>query len=305
MAGVSPYTHRNPMARRVFSLSVRNPPLDSYRPFVFSMSKSGKVDYWTSINADIDAHLKQAISIRPPVTVFEPMHHLTFAAPESSAPALCIAACELVGGSRDWAMAAASAIHLMYAAAFTHENLPLTDQTNRNCMLSTHKFGPNVELLTGDGMIPFGFELLSKMNDPAQNNPDRVLRAIIEISRAMGSQGMIEGRYNELQYDESFPEAWLQRVCAKKEGSLHACAAACGAILGGGNEEDIEKLRRYGVYVGMIQGIYNKVERNEVCLKEVNKLKKLALKELKDFDEEKIKAISSVVDDKFCHIISA
>ncbi|CAI9757006.1 unnamed protein product [Fraxinus pennsylvanica] len=48
-----------------------------------------------------------------PVTVFQPMHYLTFASPRTTEPALCIAACKLMGGDRGHAMAAASAIHLM------------------------------------------------------------------------------------------------------------------------------------------------------------------------------------------------
>ncbi|EEF29831.1 geranyl geranyl pyrophosphate synthase, putative [Ricinus communis] len=307
MAGALPYIPGNPVGRGVFRRSFgygRGGALFSRRPVACVMSNSSKIDYWTCINADIETHLKEAIPVRPPVVVFEPMHHLTFAAPRSFAPALCIAACELVGGSRDQALAAASALRLMIAAAFTHENIPLTDRPRPSARpMFHHTFGPNIELLTGDGMIPFAFELLAQLNNPAQDNSDRILRVMIEISRAMGSQGMVEGQYNEFQYDQSvgdelFHVAWLRDVCKKKEGASHACAGACGAILGGGNEEEIEKLRRYGLYVGTIQGIYNKVEGNEEwSLKEVNKLRDLALKELKDFnEEEKVRAICSLVE---------
>ncbi|KAF2314193.1 hypothetical protein GH714_023984 [Hevea brasiliensis] len=305
MAGaLSSIIHANPRAR-AFSTSNPNHPLLSRRPTVLAMSTTDQ-SYWSSIHADIETHLKQAIPIRPPLVVFEPMHHLTFIAPQTSAPALCIAACELVGGHRDQAMAAASALRLMHASASTHENLPLTDRPNTRQTVY-HTFGPNIELLIADGMISFGFELLAQTNDPDQNNSVRVLQAIIEISRAMGSQGVMEGQYNESQYGESdgeklFPAAWLHNVCKKKEGALHSCAGACGAILGGGSEEEIEKLRRYGLYVGMIQGIFNRFERNEWSWKEVNELRELALKELKDFNQAKVKTISRLVETKLCNV---
>ncbi|CAI0437240.1 unnamed protein product [Linum tenue] len=254
-------------------------------------------DYWASANADIQAHLERAIQIRHPLAVSEPMRHLAFSAPETTAPALCLLACELVGGSRDQAVAAGSALRLVHAAASAHEGL-LSSRPRKD----GPKFGPNIELLTGDGLIPFGLELLAR-SDPNHSNPttqaessSRVLRAIIEIARASGSHGMVEARYNEIEMIDSDgdEEEWVERVCKKKEGEIHACAGACGAILGGGGEEEIEKLRRYGVYVGMIQGIVaaKRVGRRR---RKVGELRELGLNELKGFDREKVEPIASLM----------
>ncbi|GFZ22001.1 hypothetical protein Acr_29g0011630 [Actinidia rufa] len=262
--------------------------------------------YWASIEAEIEAHLKQAIPVRPPVEVFEPMHHLVFAAPRTKAPALCVASCELVGGDRTLALATASAL-LMHSAAYTHENLPLTDRPRARPAIR-HAYNPNIELLTGDGIVPFGFELLARTVDLTQNNSDRVLRVIIEMAHAVGSQGVVEGQYNEFlafqsNGEELHDEKWLEHVCKKKEGELHACGAACGAILGGGSEEEIEKLRKYGLYVGMIEGILNGMGRNEKGLLEMaEKLGALALKELESFSGTKAEAISSLVEANLCNV---
>lgn len=260
--------------------------------------------YWASITADIEAHLKQSIPIRPPLVVFEPMHHLAFpaaAAAKNTAPALCLAACELVGGDRVQAISAASAIHLMHAAAFTHQHLQ-TEKPNSKPM-THHLFGPNIKLLTGDGLIPFGYELLARSDKPGEDNSGQILRVIIEIARATGSQGTIDGQYRENQLtrsnsDESCQADRIDHVLKKKEGELHACGAACGAILGGGSEDEIEKLRRFGLYVGMIKGVGGE-EKNWV--QRVEELRELALKELKDFDEVKVRVISSIVEGNFVH----
>lgn len=261
---------------------------------------------WEAIQAEIEAHLKKAIPVKPPPVVSEPMHHLTFAAPQSTAPALCVAACELVGGGRDQAMPAAAALHIIRAAAVAHENLPLTDRPEIRPPVA-HAFGPNVELMTGDGMVPFGFELLAGSDDPGRGNSERVLRAIVEITRAAGSQGTVYGQYHEVEYllsrrrDRRDPE-WADHVWAKKEGELHACAAACGAILGGGTEEEIEGLRRYGFYVGMIRGmvVHGGGRREDGVMKTVEDMKKLALKALQGFDEGKVEAVASILDANMC-----
>lgn len=271
-----------------------------YRPVVATTTlQQLNKSYWAAIETQIDTHLKKSIPIRHPTSVFEPMHHLTFSASKSKAPPLCVAACELVGGSADDAINAAAAIHLMHAAAFTHQHLPLSDGSMHLGSTVGHMFEPKIELLTPDGMVPFGFELLG-LSDQARKNPDRILRVIIEISRAIGSQGIIDGMYQEILYGESKcedDEKMVEYVCEKKEGELHACAAACGAILGGGSEEEIRKLRKYGLYVGMIQGMVNGIGKNKQGRFEiVKKLKGLALEELKLFSGKNVDQISTLLE---------
>lgn len=254
--------------------------------------------YWASINEDIEAHLKQAIPIREPLSVSEPMHHLTFAAPRTTASALCVAACELVGGHRDRALPVASAIHLVYAASFTHEYVRRSENS-RPMSKNQHVYGSGIELQIGDAMISFGFELLTKSNGPAQNDSDRILRLIVEITRVIGSKGMIYGQYDEMESyqsdnNKSSHIEETERVSEKYEGTLYACAGACGAIIGEGSEDEIEKMRKYGLYIGKIEGIMNRIESNsEKDLMEnlVEELRNLANNELRGFNEAKVKAI--------------
>ncbi|CAI9088350.1 OLC1v1022656C1 [Oldenlandia corymbosa var. corymbosa] len=275
-----------------------------YRPPSAIKMVQTQQTYWATIESDIETHLKKSIPIRHPVSVFDPMHYLTFAAPRTTAPALCIAACEVVGGDRAQAMAAAAAIHLVHAAAFTHKNIPLTDRPRPEPI--EHKFNPNIELLTGDGIMPFGLELVAESMSLGLNNPDRVLRVITEISQAAGSRGVVEGQFKEMDISLSEIDVGLiEYVCKKKEGELHSCAAACGAILGGGNEEEIENLRRYGLYAGMVQGILNGVgSKNRKGLQEmVEKLKVLALKEVECFKGNgKFDGILAWFESELCNV---
>ncbi|XP_028115681.1 heterodimeric geranylgeranyl pyrophosphate synthase small subunit, chloroplastic-like [Camellia sinensis] len=98
----------------------------------------------------------------------------------------------------------------------------------------------------------------------------------------------------------------MEHVCKKKVGEMHACGAACGAILGGGSEEEIEKLRKYGLHVGMIQGMMMMVNglgrKEEREMEVVERLKVLALKELESFDAKKVDLISSLVESNLCNV---
>ncbi|XP_052177402.1 heterodimeric geranylgeranyl pyrophosphate synthase small subunit, chloroplastic-like [Diospyros lotus] len=264
-------------------------PLPPHCLMTVAMPQQSHQSYWAAIEADIDAHLKKTVTVRPPATVFEPMHHLVFAHHRTKAPALCLAACELVGGDRTQAatVAAASALHLVHAAARTHEHLQLSGETQPDPHTS-HAYGPNIELLTGDGIVPFALELLARSVDPARKDSDRVLRAIVEITRAIGPQGFIGGRYKEIKgKEQSAAHAW-----EKKEGELHACGAACGAILGGASEEEIERLRAYGLYVGMIHEIIARGDDEE----RTAEMRQLALKQLYGLHGREIEPLASLVE---------
>nr|KYP73414.1 hypothetical protein KK1_006039 [Cajanus cajan] len=237
--------------------------------------------HWASLQADIEAHLKQTMPLKQPHEVFNPMHHLVFSAPRTTVPALCLAACELVGGHRQEAMPAASALLLNLANAHAHEHLLLSDRARPG-----DGYGANIELLTGDGIVPFGFELLARSDDPAHEKSERILRVIIEISRAVGSEGLQKALYmeNTLE-DESDGEdprhvESMRVVVEKKEGGMHACGAACGAVLGGGSEEEIERLRKFGYYVGMTQGM---LQRG--LLQGLEDLRNLAFNQLQFFKD--------------------
>nr|UDM55695.1 heterodimeric geranylgeranyl pyrophosphate synthase [Stevia rebaudiana] len=265
-----------PLYRTNLIRSSSSPAPSAYtKPTVVTQNLS----YWNSIYSDIESHLKKVIPIRDPVSIFEPMHHLTFAPPRTTAPALCVAACEAVGGNREDAIVAASAIHLMHATIYTHDHLLLTDRVGREPESEIpHRFGTNIELLIADGIMPFGFELLA---GSAGDNSEKILKVIVEITGAIGSQEMVAGEDGGV---------------GRPAGLLHGCGAACGAIIGGGNVEEIDRLKRFGLYVGKIQGLLSEKSKNEGCEMELLETwRALALKELEYFDSRKVEQISSIV----------
>ncbi|KAI3755875.1 hypothetical protein L1987_55684 [Smallanthus sonchifolius] len=269
--------------------SSSRPPSAYGRPAAVLVGVTPNLSYWDSIYSDIHSHLKKAIPIRDPISVFEPMHHLTFSPPKTTASALCVAACEVVGGNREDAIVAASAIHLMHAAIYIHDHLLLSDRVGSEPGSEiSHRFGSNIELLTGDGIMPFGFELLAGSVTVAGDNCEKILKVIIEITKAVGAEGMASGGEDDgVEYDRSSGQPSRQ---------LHGCGAACGAIIGGGTAVEIERLKRYGVYVGKVQGLLSEKRKSEGAKMELaEKWRALGMKELECFDCEKIEQISTLL----------
>ncbi|KAJ0962160.1 hypothetical protein J5N97_029988 [Dioscorea zingiberensis] len=230
-----------------------------------------KQAHCASMEADLEAHLKSSFPTNPPLVVTEPMRHLVSCTPKSMAPVLCLAACELVGGRRDRAMDAACAIQLMHAAKCVHGRLIGLDS-------SPLTYSPAIELLTGDGVFPLGFEIIARNREL---DPEIGVRVVMEMTEALG--GMVEGQLGRVE--GGMEEEW---VWERTEGRLCACAAACGALVGGGGEEVVESVRRCGMYVGMMRG--------SVGLERAENLRSRALELLEAFHEEQRAAMLSLMD---------
>ncbi|KAL5731266.1 hypothetical protein ACHQM5_004014 [Ranunculus cassubicifolius] len=254
-------------------------PSSSYKPITASFEHYTS---WARVNNEVEAHIQHVLAGKQPTSIYEPMSHLIVEVPRSMAPALCIAACEVVGGDKEKAIPAASALHLMHIATYTHEYLQLSEQS-----------------------IPWPIMdmLLAAMEEQPDINPDHILRVMVEIGRAMGSEGLVYGQYLKMRSmglvpDEPCEEGTIYEAFERKGGALYSCGAACGAILGGGSDEEIEKLRRYGLYVGMIHNImiHDVLGRDKKLLKLADSLRFLALKELEGMKDKNIEKISGIID---------
>ncbi|KAJ0049357.1 hypothetical protein Pint_16617 [Pistacia integerrima] len=83
-------------------------------------------------------------------------------------------------------------------------------------------------------------------------SPDRKLRAIVEICSAFGSKGALAGQITDLNSEgKEVNLSELEFIHRNKSGKFGEASTVCGAILGGGNEDEIARLRNYGMCVGL------------------------------------------------------
>merc|ERR1719379_2005572 len=99
---------------------------------------------------------------------------------------LCLAACELVGGTVEQAMPTASALEMIHTFSLIHDDLPCMDNDDfRRGKPTCHKqYGEDMAVLAGDALLTLAYEIMAKETKgvPA----DRVLRVIVEVGRAVG-----------------------------------------------------------------------------------------------------------------------
>ncbi|KAF3969756.1 hypothetical protein ACB098_06G237000 [Castanea mollissima] len=187
----------------------------------------------------------------------EAMRYSLLAGGKRARPVLCIAACELVGGTESIAMPAACAIEMIHTMSLIHDDLPCMDNDDlRRGRPSSHKvFGEAVAVLTGDALLALAFDHITSVSTMGVH-PTRVVHAIKELAKSVGHEGLAAGQVADISSEGlSVSDIGLEQlefIHLHKTAALFEGTVAVGAILGGGSNEEIEKLRRFARYIGLL-----------------------------------------------------
>jgi len=165
--------------------------------------------------------------------------------------AIVLWCCELVGGRvNDNARTAAAAIEMVHTYSLIHDDLPAMDDDDmRRGRATCHKkFGEATAILVGDALVTLAFELLAKEVDDAAV----AVRLIGELAAAAGPAGMVAGQMVDLKSANGrMNEEQIEHIHINKTAKMFRCAAVMGGICGGGDNEQLERLRRYGFKIGL------------------------------------------------------
>jgi geranylgeranyl diphosphate synthase type II len=168
-------------------------------------------------------------------------------------PILCLATCELVGGTVEMAMATACALEMIHTMSLIHDDLPAMDNDDyRRGKLTNHKvYGEDIAILAGDGLLSYAFEFVATKTPNVPAN--QVLQVIARLGRAMGAAGLVGGQVVDLDSEglTDVSEETLTFIHTHKTGALLEASVVCGAILAGAKETEIEGLSRYARNIGL------------------------------------------------------
>jgi geranylgeranyl diphosphate synthase type II len=201
----------------------------------------------------VDAYLDDYLPSEKayPESIHRAMRYSLFAGGKRLRPVLTLAAAEAVGGRHEEVMPAAAALELIHTYSLIHDDLPaMDDDSLRRGKPTSHVvFGEAIAILTGDALLTEAFSLLSGITN---GDAERWLRAVAILSEAAGVRGMVGGQVVDVE-SEGLPvgEDVLEYIHRNKTGALIKAAAHIGALLGGGCEEDLHRIDRYGEDLGL------------------------------------------------------
>ncbi len=168
-------------------------------------------------------------------------------------PLFVLATCEAVGGTWKRALPAAVAVECVHAFSLVHDDLPAMDDDDyRRGRLTTHKkFGEALGVLSGDALLAFAFEELTRLADDGVP-PARVVEAIRRLARAAGADELVGGQALDISAEGRKPTARLVRdIHERKTGALFGACMALGALAGDANAQTVEALEQVGRMTGL------------------------------------------------------
>ena len=165
-------------------------------------------------------------------------------------PALCLAACESVGGDWHSALPAAAAIEILHNFTLVHDDIEDGDRERRGIPTVWALWGEAQGINTGDAMHAIARLALLRLEE-AGHPPPKVIRAARMLDEAC--LRLCEGQYLDIAYesrtDIEVPD-YLSMI-ERKTAALFACSVEIGALLGTDNESVIEGLGRFGRNLGL------------------------------------------------------
>jgi geranylgeranyl diphosphate synthase type II len=166
-------------------------------------------------------------------------------------PSLTLEFCRICGGSIDDAIACACAVEMIHTYSLIHDDLPCMDNDDfRRGKPSCHRaFGEDTALLAGDGLLTNAF--LTAAKTPLSVGPSRIVRAIAELSRLSGADGMVGGQVIDLQSEGKDADTdILLKMYSLKTGALIEAACVMGCIIAGADDDIITAAREYAQAIG-------------------------------------------------------
>lgn len=211
-------------------------------------------DYLAERAARIESFLDACVpgEDTPPGTISRAVRYSLFAGGKRLRPILVLASAEAVGGDLENALPAAAALEMIHTYSLVHDDLPaMDDDSLRRGKPSAHVvFGDAIAILAGDALQTHAFRVLAEGDSPVSS--EKRLRAVARLAAASGASGMVGGQVADLEAEQIPADAaGLEFIHRQKTGALIRAAAEVGAIIGGGSEDEIERLTLYGEHIGL------------------------------------------------------
>lgn len=184
--------------------------------------------------------------------LIEAMSYSIFAGGKRIRPIFMLEAFKICNGSGTIINSFLAAIEMIHTYSLIHDDLPAMDNdTLRRGMPTCHvKFGENIAILAGDALLNRAFEIISE--DALKSNESCIIKAIYELSKASGANGMIGGQVADvINENKPIDIELLDYIHLNKTSALIEAAFVIGAILAKARDKEVEAFRKIGRNIGL------------------------------------------------------
>ena len=221
---------------------------ESETPTIFDLN-----GYLKQQKALVDQALEQSIKTARPEKIYEAMRYSLLAGGKRLRPILCLATCDLTGGTSEIAMPTACALEMIHTMSLIHDDLPAMDNDDfRRGKPTNHKvFGEDIAILAGDGLLAYAFEYVATQTKNVA--PENIIKVVARLGRTVGAAGLVGGQVLDLESEgkSDITAETLSFIHSHKTGALLEASVVSGAVLADAAETDINRLSQYAQNIGL------------------------------------------------------
>lgn len=196
-----------------------------------------------------------AVSETAQKVLFEAMNYSLTAGGKRIRPVLTLSVCDMLGGDMKDALLFGCAIECIHTYSLIHDDLPCMDNDSlRRGRPTCHiVYGEANALLAGDGLLNTAFELMSDSSRYSSVDFEKAVNIMQIVSSASGKYGMIGGQVIDLESEnkEDISADELINMHRLKTGAIIRAAALVGAVIGGADSVQTEKIIEFSEKLGL------------------------------------------------------
>lgn len=202
-------------------------------------------------------------------TITSSMRYSLLAGGKRIRPILSIAAFELFSSNvstrstnpierLDPIMPTALAVEMIHTMSLIHDDLPAMDNDDfRRGKPTNHKvYGEDMAILSGDALLAYAFETVA-LHTPKYSNEKldykRIVNVLKLLAESVGPNGLAGGQAMDLECENSSTVSLddLTWIHMHKTAVLLRVSCACGAIIGGADDDDVKRVSEFATKVGL------------------------------------------------------
>lgn len=198
-----------------------------------------------------DRALTGNLTPREPEVFYDALRWIPLSGGKRLRPILAMLSCEVVGGVPETTIPFGISLEYMHNSTLIHDDIIDKDKWRRGLQSTHEKFGIPFAILAGDALIGETYRMLSYMAPPELNSVTykELIRSIAEAAKSF-----YEGEALDIEFavrsDVTIPQ--YMRMIEKKTAQLYYLAGKGGALIGKGDNRQVENLAQYGTLFGLM-----------------------------------------------------
>ena len=193
----------------------------------------------------INDEIKGSYKERTPINLYQPIEYSMSVGGKRIRPVLCLMACNLFSEDISTAIKPAVGLETFHNFTLLHDDIMDNADVRRNQPTVHKKWDANTAILSGDAMMIEAYDYFLNLSPELLSKTFKVFnKTALEVC---------EGQQYDMDFEsqENVEEKEYIEMIRLKTAVLLAGALKIGAIIGGAQEKDSDKIYQFGINMGL------------------------------------------------------